>query len=176
MRSISKVVGALLAIGCLPVIAQNTVRDKKVYYYSSAQVKTAAAKNPNGKQHSTNGELGELLNLKDIPMLKNAPKYKVTVRRKEGPQEPEFHKDKTHIFYVLEGTATLITGGKVPRPGNGRYVGENDTEHFDGQTVEGGETWKLEPGSIVVIPAGVIHWFKDVPSKPWVAFNVELFE
>jgi len=41
--------------------------------------------------------------------------------------------------------------------------------------VEGGETWKLDKGSIIVVPAGVVHWFKEIPGVPWIAFNVELF-
>jgi len=73
---------------------------------------------------------------------RGASSYKVTVRRKERKQDPEFHKSKTHIFYVLEGNATLVTGGKI----SGQVAGvadEGDTTTFLGQTVEGGETWKL---------------------------------
>ena len=170
MRVMPKVWGAILlaAVAMTPALAQNA-GDKKVYYYSPEQVKKALAKDASS-DHDTNGILGELMDSKLNPMFKGAASYKVTVRRKERKQDPEFHKSKTHIFYVLEGNATLVTGGKV----NGGVAGGEGTK-FVGQTVEGGQTWKLDKGSIIVIPAGVVHWFKEIPAAPWLAFNVELF-
>ncbi len=173
MRATPKVLGTLLlAVGFLPLTAQDTASEKKVYYFSSDQVKKTFGIDPNNKER-TNGELGELLDSKIIPNFKSASSYKVTVRRKENKQDPEFHKFKTHIFYVLEGNATLVTGGKTS--GKAAGVGDDTVKKFLGQTVEEGQTWKLDKGSIIVVPAGVVHWFKEIPSKPWIAFNVELF-
>jgi len=173
MRAMPRVLGTLLlAVGFLPVIALDTASEKKVYYYSSDQVKKSFGVDPNSKVDSTNGDLGELLKSTVIPKFKGASIYSVTVRRKDHKQDPEFHTKKTHIFYVMEGNATMVTGGKT----SGKGVGDERVTKFRGQTVEGGQTWNLDKGSIIVVPAGVIHWFKDVPSKPWVAFNVELFQ
>jgi hypothetical protein len=115
---------------------------------------------PNG----TNGVLGKLLDSKKNPMFKGASSYKMTVRRTDF---------KTHIFYILKGNATLVTGSKMS--GTSAGVEGEGTTKFKGQTVEGGETWTLDKGSVIVVPAGVVHWFKDFPGKPWLAFNVELF-
>ena len=173
MRAIPIVLGTLLmAVGCLPVAAQNAASAKKVYYYSSDQVKKTFGRDPKSK-NDTNGVLGELLDSKINPKFKSASSYKVTVRRKEQKQDPEFHTTKTHIFYVLEGNATLVTGGK--NSGKAAGVGDERVTKFLGQTMEGGQTWKLDKGSIIVVPPGVVHWFKDIPAKPWIAFNVELF-
>ena len=172
MRMMPKVLGTLLLVlGALPA-AENTPGDKKVYYYSSDQVKKTFGRDPSSK-NDTNGILGELLDSKINPKLKGASSYKVTVRRKEQKQDPEFHTTKTHIFYVLEGSATLVTGGKIS--GGAEGVEDEGGTKFQGQTVEGGETWKLDKGSIIVVPAGVVHWFKEIPGAPWIAFNVELF-
>ena len=171
MRPTPKVLGTLLlVVGFLPVIAQNTASDKKVYYYSSEQVKKTFGRDPSSK-NNTNGILGELLDSKMILSFKSSSSYKVTVRRKEHKQDPEFHTTKTHIFYVLEGNATLVTGGNM----SGKGVAEEGTTKFLGQTVESGQTWKLDKGSIIVVPPGVVHWFKEIPGAPWIAFNVELF-
>ena len=32
-----------------------------------------------------------------------------------------------------------------------------------GHDIEGGETRQLKKGDFIVIPAGMPHWFKDVP-------------
>jgi quercetin dioxygenase-like cupin family protein len=175
MRAMPKLLGTLwLLVGVLPVIAaENNAGEKKVYYYSSDQVKKTFGKDPNSA-NDTNGILGELMDSKSNPMLKGASSYKVTVRRKERKQDPEFHTSKTHIFYVLEGNATLVTGGKMSGKASG-IADEGGTTKFPGQTVEGGETWKLDKGSIIVVPPGVVHWFKEISAKPWIAFNVELF-
>src|SRR6266853_1059556 len=173
MRAMPIVLGTLfMAVGCLPVAAQNAASAKKVYYYSSDQVKKTFGRDPANDQ-GTNGILGELLDSKTNPLFKGASSYKVTVRRKERKQDPEFHKSKTHIFYVLEGSATLVTGGKIS--GSAEGVEDEGGTKFHGQTVDGGETWKLDKGSIIVVPAGVVHWFKEIPGAPWIAFNVELF-
>jgi glc operon protein GlcG len=174
MRAMPKLLGTLLlVVGFLPMRGENTPSDKKVYYYSSDQVKKTFGRDPSSK-NDTNGVLGELLDSKINPKFKGASSYKVTVRRKERKQDPEFHTTKTHIFYVLEGNATLVTGGKMSGKAAG-IADEGGTTKFPGQTVEGGETWKLDKGSIIVVPPGVVHWFKEIPGNPWIAFNVELF-
>src|SRR4051794_7066188 len=110
MRATPKMLGTLLlAIAILPVAAQNKGQNQKVYYYSSEQVKKSFGVDP-ASPNGTNGVLGELLDSKKNPMFKGASSYKVTIRRKERKQDPEFHRFKTHIFYVLEGNATLVTG------------------------------------------------------------------
>lgn len=174
MRATPRVLGTLLLVaGFLPVTAQNTASDKKVYYYSADQVKKTFGRDP-ATDNGTNGVLGELLDSKLNPKFKGASRYNVTVRRKERKQDPEFHDSKTHIFYVLEGNATLVTGGKISGHAAG-VADEGGNTKFAGQTVEGGETWKLDKGSVIVVPAGVVHWFKEIPGNPWIAFNVELF-
>ncbi len=168
MRVMAKVAGVmLLSVALLPVSALDKAVDKKVYFYSADQVKNSYGIDPKAPNTSTNGLLGEILESK----FKGGT-YKVTTRRKERSQDPEIHKAKSHIFYVLEGTATMVTGGKTAGP----VVEAGQASKYVGQTVEGGQTFKLDKGSIIVIPAGVMHWFKDIPAKPWVAFNVELFE
>lgn len=168
MRAMLKVCGTLLlAAGLVPMNALDKAMEKKVYYYSPEQVKKSYAVDSNAANSSTNGVFGEMLEAK----FKGGT-YKVTTRRKEHSQDPETHKTKTHLFYVLEGTATMVTGGTV----SGKGVESAEATQYPGQSVADGQTWKLEKGSIIVIPAGVVHWFKDIPAKPWIAFNVELFE
>jgi hypothetical protein len=93
--------------------------------------------------------------VKGAPMLEVGD-YKVHASRREGPGLAEIHTRDTDIAYVLQGTATLVTGG--------RAVGVTETgpEEFRGTAIEGGETRELAPGDVVVIPNGTPHWFKSV--------------
>ena len=84
--------------------------------------------------------------------------FKVHASRRETPGLAEIHTRDTDILYVLEGAATLITGGKAIRP---KTVGP---EEVRGDAIEGGDARRIVKGDVVVIPNGVPHWFKEVSS------------
>jgi mannose-6-phosphate isomerase-like protein (cupin superfamily) len=93
--------------------------------------------------------------------------YKIHASRREGPGSAEIHTRDTDIAYVLQGSATLVTGGKA--------VGVKSTgpEELRGSAIEGGETRTLVPGDVVVIPNGVPHWFKEVKA-PFLYYVVKV--
>jgi mannose-6-phosphate isomerase-like protein (cupin superfamily) len=86
--------------------------------------------------------------------------YKVMTahRTPSSPAEPvvELHRNFTDIFYIVQGSTTLVTGGKM--------VGETDKDPDEprGKSIEGGKTRQLSAGDVVMIPAGVPHLMKDV--------------
>ena len=93
-------------------------------------------------------------------------KYMVHASRREQPGMAEIHTHDADIVYVLDGTATIVTGGeavdaKVTAPGELR-----------GAEIRGGETRHVGKGDVVVIPAGVPHWFKEV-SQPFLYYVVK---
>ena len=82
--------------------------------------------------------------------------YKVmTAHRTEGGNV-EVHKNFTDVFYIVQGSTTLVTGGKVIG------LDEKNPDEPRGKSIEGGETRKMSVGDAIVIPAGVPHWMKDV--------------
>ena len=68
----------------------------------------------------------------------------------------EIHTRDTDIAYVLQGSATLVTGGTAVGV---KAIGP---EELRGSAIRGGETRQLTVGDVVVIPNGVPHWFKEV--------------
>jgi glc operon protein GlcG len=96
------------------------------------------------------GETGDTLVLAD--------EYRVNASRRDGPGQPEVHTLDTDIFYVLEGSATVIVGGELVDP---RSI---DAHEIRGSAIRGGETHELSPGDVLTIPRGVPHWFKTVRS------------
>ena len=92
---------------------------------------------------------------KGMPLLENDA-YKVHASRRESPGQAEVHVRDTDVLYVLEGTATVVTGGSVV---DGRTVA---TDEIRGTSIEGGTARAIAPGDVVVIPNGVPHWFRDV--------------
>ena len=95
---------------------------------------------------------------KGMPMLVNSS-YKIQAgRRVTAPGQVEVHEHDTDIFYVLEGTATIVTGGTT--------VGAKPTGAGEvrGDTITDGTKRRLAKGDVIVIPNGVPHWFTEVSS------------
>ena len=92
---------------------------------------------------------------KGAPLLENG-EYKIHASRREAPGMAEVHVRDTDIVYVLEGSATFVTGGSV--------VSEHATapDEIRGASIAGGDTRQLVKGDVVVVPHGTPHWFKDV--------------
>jgi mannose-6-phosphate isomerase-like protein (cupin superfamily) len=82
--------------------------------------------------------------------------YKIHASRRVVPGAAEIHTRDTDIAYVIQGSATLVTGGA---PVDVKPIA---AEELRGTAIRGGETRKLVPGDVVVIPNGVPHWFKEV--------------
>ena len=95
------------------------------------------------------------------------PDYRVGMARREGPGDAEVHDIDTDVFYVFEGTATLVSGGLMAEP---RTVGPN--EHRAASTT-GGEARTVTKGDVIVIPRGVPHWFNAVSEAPFVYLVVK---
>jgi mannose-6-phosphate isomerase-like protein (cupin superfamily) len=80
----------------------------------------------------------------------------VHTSRRTAAGQAEIHEREIDIIYVQSGTATLVTGGaivdaKVTAP-----------DEIRGASVNGGQTREIRAGDVIVVPNGVVHWFKTV--------------
>ena len=91
----------------------------------------------------------------DNPNTPAAIKVSGSHRDKAGVVE--VHEKETDIFYVSDGEATLVAGGTRVKAKNAAANHPYD--------VEGGKTFHLTKGDIMVIPAGSPHWFQEVPKS-----------
>jgi mannose-6-phosphate isomerase-like protein (cupin superfamily) len=87
-----------------------------------------------------------------------APNLSITVAHRDAPGMVEVHDKETDTLYVLDGSATIVTGGTM--------VGGNVTApgQHRGTDITGGQAQHLVKGDVMVIPAGIPHWFKEVPA------------
>jgi glc operon protein GlcG len=88
--------------------------------------------------------------------LTETPLYKVHASRRDAPGVGEVHVADTDIIHVLSGRATLTTGGEL--------VDAEETAPFElrGPRIAGGTRRAIAAGDVVVVPAGVPHWFEEV--------------
>lgn len=82
-----------------------------------------------------------------------------SVLRRVKPGQVEIHTKETDIFYIVDGTATFVTGGTMI---DGKETRPNQ---MLGTDIQDGQTHQLKKGDFISIPAGIPHWFKDVPAS-----------
>ena len=82
--------------------------------------------------------------------------YMVHASHRDAAGMAEVHEDETDIIYVLDGSATLVTGGSV--------VGASTTapREIRGTSIRDGDLRRLAKGDVVIVPNGTPHWFKEV--------------
>jgi uncharacterized protein GlcG (DUF336 family) len=93
--------------------------------------------------------------------------YKLDAGRRRAPGEVEYHEHVVDVMHVVQGTATVVTGGEMVDP---REVGPGELR---ASTVEGGERHALGDGDVLAIPSGVPHQFVEV-SDPFLYFVVKV--
>ena len=110
----------------------------KASYLSKAEVDAAIAKLPKDRANSS------------VRVFSLAP-YNVNIEHRQPmAQGASVHADTSELFYVIEGTATMVTGGTM--------MGET------GKTIQGGVSQKFAPGDWLMVPSGVNHQFIDIKS------------
>ena len=103
---------------------------------------------------------------KGAVLFNQGASYMVHASRREKPGLAEVHAKYADIVYVLDGTATLVTGGTAV---NAKTI---EPDEVRGSEISGGETRQLKKGDVIIIPAGVPHWFKEV-SNPFLYYVVK---
>jgi len=95
---------------------------------------------------------------KGMPLLETAS-YKVHASRRVDPGQAEIHTLDTDVIYVVDGSATLVTGGKAI---DTKTIAPNEIR---GSKIEGGEEHQITKGDAIIIPNGVPHQFTSVTGE-----------
>jgi glc operon protein GlcG len=86
----------------------------------------------------------------------NGRNYMVHASRREKPGQAEIHVKDTDVIYILDGTATFVTGGEA--------IDAKTTapDELRGTSIRNGQTRQITQGDVIVVPNGVPHWFQEV--------------
>ncbi len=95
---------------------------------------------------------------KGAVLFDRGERYMVHASRRDAAGQAEVHAKDDDIIYVLEGTATFVTGGTVVDPK------ATAPDEVRGREISGGETRELRKGDVVIVPAGTPLWFRAVPA------------
>lgn len=89
------------------------------------------------------------------PILQLAP-YTASLEYRAAVGPAALHQTEAEMFYVIEGSATLVTGGKL--------VNEKRTNaaNLTGTAIEGGSARAVAKGDFVIVPENTPHWFSPI--------------
>ena len=89
------------------------------------------------------------------PIVTLAP-YNASLEYRAAVGPAAQHDTEAEMFYVIEGSATLMTGGKL--------VSEKRTnaENLSGTAIEGGSSRPVAKGDFIIVPEKTPHWFSAI--------------
>ena len=93
--------------------------------------------------------------------------YMVHASRREKPGQAEIHTKDADVIYVLQGSATFITGGEAVEAKN------IAPDELRGSGIKGGESRKIAKGDVIIVPHGVPHQFLEV-TNPFLYYVVKV--
>ena len=93
--------------------------------------------------------------------------YMVHASRREKPGEAEVHAKDTDVIYVLDGTATFVTGGEA------LDLKTTAPDELRGASIRNGNSKQIAKGDVIVVPNGVPHQFLQV-TNPFLYYVVKV--
>lgn len=149
MRRIASLIIAALLIGG-PAFAQTPAAapDMKTYA-SSADVQALIA-------HARQIHKAEPTIIQ--PILQLAP-YRASLEYRTTTGPAAVHETEAEFFYVIDGTATLVTGGKL------KDEKRQNATNLGGTGIDGGQSRTVAKGDFIVVPEGTPHWYSDIKGE-----------
>jgi mannose-6-phosphate isomerase-like protein (cupin superfamily) len=89
------------------------------------------------------------------PILKLAP-YTASLEYRTAIGPAAVHEKEAEFFYVIDGSATLVTGGKLTDEKR-----QNPT-NLGGTAITGGQPQTVAKGDFIVVPENTPHWFSAI--------------
>jgi mannose-6-phosphate isomerase-like protein (cupin superfamily) len=116
-------------------------------YSSAADVSALLAK---AKADHKDGQATVIENI-----LRLAP-YSANLEYRTAVGPAAVHEREAEMFYVLDGSATLVTGGKLANEKR------TNAENLTGTGIEGGTAQAVAKGDVVIVPENTPHWFSAI--------------
>jgi len=136
-----------LALTAAVALAQDPAAQAMKTFASSADVAALQAKAKSMRKENQPIVAERILSL--------AP-YNVNLEYRAAVGPASIHEKEAEMFYVIDGSATMVTGGKL--------TGEKRTnaENWTGTGIEGGNSRAVAKGDFIIVPENTPHWFSAI--------------
>lgn len=161
---------SVLLVSSAPLVAQTAVPPTSATDISRDEFMTVL------KSMNPDGVSDQQIKVVDIGA------YNVAVgilhRSGKAKQTAIAHSEITEIYYVINGAGTFVTGGTMT---NATAVAPEGTvvkvlvgPSTTGPTIVGGQSRRIGPGDVIIVPPGVAHWFSAIESDlDYLVFRVD---
>ena len=145
MRAIG--IMSVLALAAGTVLAQQPAAQAMKTFASSSDVAALLAKAKTERKENQPTVAQRILQL--------AP-YNVNLEYRPAVGPASVHEKEAEMFYVIDGSGTLVTGGKL--------VSEQRTnaENLTGSGIQGGNSQAVAKGDFIIVPENTPHWFSTI--------------
>jgi mannose-6-phosphate isomerase-like protein (cupin superfamily) len=143
MRALA--ISLILTIGAAAAWAQQPAPTKT--YASAADVAALWAK---AKADHKDGQA-----IVAEPILRLAP-YGANLEYRSSVGAASVHEKEAELFYVIDGSAILMTGGKL------KEEKRTNAENLTGTGIEDGKSQRVAKGDFVIVPENTPHWFSSI--------------
>jgi mannose-6-phosphate isomerase-like protein (cupin superfamily) len=158
-KAVPALLGVLLLASQAATVSQSAAPPRSATDVTNADLRAVIAKAP------PDGVLDQQIRVVDMG------KYNVAIgvlhrSAKPAQQGAIDHAKVTEVYHIIEGSGTFVTGGTIT---NARAVAADNVittilvgPSTSGAGIQGGQSRKVGPGDVIVIPPGVAHWFSSV--------------
>ena len=84
--------------------------------------------------------------------VSNNDRHRINIVRRTKAAGAVAHEGFAELHHIIDGAGTLVTGGTLSRATGGR----------GGATIVNGVRKRVSAGDVILIPAGVPHWYTDL--------------
>jgi mannose-6-phosphate isomerase-like protein (cupin superfamily) len=82
--------------------------------------------------------------------------YNVSLEYRAAVANAAVHETEAELFYVVDGSATLVTGGRL------KNESRTNAANLSGTGIEGGQSRHVAKGDFIMVPEGQPHWFSAI--------------
>jgi len=135
-----------LTLFALSALAQQPARATKTYT-SADEIKALIAKAKSERKGDAPIVAEQILTL--------AP-YNANLEYRAAVGPAAVHEKEAEMFYVIEGSGTLMTGGKLTNEKR------TNSANLTGTGIENGTARDIAKGDFVIVPENTPHWFSSI--------------
>lgn len=82
--------------------------------------------------------------------------YNVSLEYRAAVANAAVHETEAELFYVVDGSAMLVTGGKL------KNETRTNAANLSGTGIDGGQSRHVAKGDFIMVPEGQPHWFSAI--------------
>ena len=148
MRALTGLAAALALIA-VPAFAQAPAAPEMKIFTTSADVQALIANAR--KIHKAEPTITQ-------PILSLAP-YRASLEYRTATGPAAVHEKEAELFYVIEGSGTLTTGGKL------KDEKRQNPTNLGGTGIDGGQSRTVSKGDFIIVPEGAPHQYTDIKGE-----------